>query len=211
MTLANKGILHICSEHFLVLHWKKIWVNIYSCSSVFQKTNGFKGAGSISPCITQLYLVFPHAPPFLIFLCLHLSSSTLSLCHLLSHRSSLSHIQVCTVKCFQIGNSWGKGGSLQVSASLAQGLRCSQTWKRFILQIFLRHFHISLQPSSPFWLKCTFCNNPRAVKSFWRKSSISFSQCQPFLKWSSDNLLKPMTPIRVFIPFAAQFQCSMAH
>lgn len=25
-------------------------------------------------------------------------------------------------------------------------------------------------------------------------SSESFSQCQPFLKWSSDNLLKPMTP-----------------
>lgn len=124
-SLANKGILHMFDAFTgltIERNFQLISIPVAEC---FRKLSWELHSFKITGSITQLYLVFPHTPPFLIFLCLHLSSSTLSLCHLLSRRSSLSHIQVCTVKCFQIGKSWGKGRNLLVSASLAQGLRCS--------------------------------------------------------------------------------------
>lgn len=60
-------------------------------------------------------------------------------------------------------------------------------------------FHVFLgtaPPPPPSRVTCTFFWSPEVQ----RKSSMSR---RPFLKRSSDNLLKPATPVRVFIPFAA--------
>lgn len=132
----------------------------------------------------------------------------LSLCHLPSRRSSLSHIQACTATCFRIGNTWVKGRNLLLfcipypRAELFSELEkihpsnISETLSHVFASRFSR-------PNS----NAHFVIAPERQRVLKKK----FHFIQPFSKWSSDNLLKPMTPIRVFIPFAAQFHCSMAH
>lgn len=155
---------------------------------------------------------------FLIFLCLGLSSSVLSPCHLLSRRSSLSHIQVCTITCLQIESSWRKKGEIFSTFCIL----CPRVEQFSDLEVI--HSSNILGTISHFFpvrfflsALCTFLYmEPKAAKSCShpkkpQKASVSFSKCQTSSKWSSNHLLEPMAPIRVFIAFAAQFLCSITH
>lgn len=116
----------------------------------------------------QLSLVFPRTPPLLVFLRLHPSSTTLSLCHLLSRRSSLSCTQVCTGKCFQIGTGWSKGMNLSFhiprpGAEVFSDLE--EIYSSAIPQTLTFLYSLIL----PYDTNAHFVKSPAAVKSFAEK------------------------------------------